>query len=97
MKILCAAIHFDDGLSHISQPKNIKKGFVICGHRHHNCFGTLSQLVSKEKFIAFNQKNVQGFLTDTNEFVTREEAAFIAKNAGQCKDNVTKLFSEDLY
>lgn len=97
MKILCAAIHFDDGIPHISQPKNIKKGFVISGHRHHNCLHTLSFLVSKEQFIFLKANSVQGFLTDTNEFVTREEAAFIAKNAGQCKDNVTKLFSEDLY
>lgn len=97
MKILCAAIHFDDGNIHFRTPKNIKTGFVICGHRHHNCFGTLSALVSKEKFIEFNKNNVQGFLTDTNEFVSRKDGAIIAKLAGQCKDDVEILFSEDLY
>lgn len=97
MKILCAAIHFDSGLSHISQPKNIKKGFVISGHRHHNCFHTLSFLVTKEQFIFLKANSIQGFLTDTNEFVTREQAAIIAKNAGQIEENYSRLFSEDLY
>lgn len=97
MKILCAAIHFDDGIPHISQPKNIQSGFVICGHRHHNCLHTLSFLVSKEQFIFLKANSIQGFLTDTNEFVTREQAAIIAKNAGQIEENYSRLFSEDLY
>lgn len=97
MKILCAAIHFDDGIFHISQPKNIQSGFVICGHRHHNCFHLLSFLVTKEQFIFFNRNRVQGFLTDTNEFVTREIAAKIAKDAGQISEETDRLFSEDLY
>ena len=97
MKILCAAIHFDDGEIHFHTPKNIKTGFVMCGHRHHNCFASLAATVSKEQFIEFNQNNVQGFLTDTNEFVSRKDGAIIAKLAGQCKENVAKLHSEDLY
>lgn len=97
MKILCAAIHFNSGIFCISQPKNIHTGFVICGHRHHNCFHTLSFLVTKEQFIFLKANSVQGFLTDTNEFVTREEAAIIAKDAGQIKENYSRLFSEDLY
>lgn len=97
MKILCAAIHFDDGEIHFHTPKNIKTGFVMCGHRHHNCFASLAATVSKEQFIEFNQNNVQGFLTDTNEFVSRKDGAIIAKLAGQCNDDVEILFSEDLY
>ena len=97
MKILCAAIHFDDGIFHISQPKNIQSGFVICGHRHHNCFHLLGTLVGEDKFIALNRESVQGFLTDTNEFVTREVAAKIAKDAGQIQEETDRLFSEDLY
>lgn len=93
--ILCAAIWFDDGKPYVHQPTNIKSGFVICGHRHHNCFTTLSLCANDKK--AFNYKKKQGFLTNTNRFVTREEAAQIAFDAGQTTELLTKLFSENLY
>jgi hypothetical protein len=38
----------------------------------------------------------QGFVTDSGEFVTREEAARIAFECGQIKEPKKKLFSEDL-
>jgi hypothetical protein len=91
--ILCAAIHFDDGINHVHQPFNIETGFVICGRRHHNCFATLSAL-KVDKAILKNHK--QGFITNTNRFVDREEAAVIAFKAGQSTQTTT-LFSEDLY
>lgn len=94
-KILCAAIWVDDGKQYVHQPTNIKSGFVICGHRHHNCFTTLSLICEDKK--AFNYEKQQGFLTNTNRFVTREEAAIIAYKAKQIKEEVKKLFSEDLY
>lgn len=93
--ILCAAIWFDDGKPYVHQPTNIKSGFVICGHRHHNCFTTLSLCANDKK--AFNYEKEQGFLTNTNKFVTREEAAKIAFDAGQTNELLTKLFSENLY
>ena len=33
--ILCAAVHYDNGLKYIFQPNyGIETGFVICGYRH---------------------------------------------------------------
>jgi hypothetical protein len=40
---------------------------------------------------------IQGFLTNTDRFVDRKEAAQIALDSGQIKEEVKKLFSEDLY
>lgn len=36
---------------------------------------------------------IEGFITDTNQIVNREEAAEIAYNAGQIKTKVNQLFS----
>jgi hypothetical protein len=89
--ILCAAIHFDDGKIYPHQPKNIVNGIVVCGRRHHNCFTTYSQMS-----IDRTCKKTQGFLTNTDKFVDRQEAADIAFKASQSKVTET-LFSEDLY
>jgi len=43
---------------------------------------------------------VQGFVTDTEKFVTREQAMVIAKAAGQIKPGrkvTSKLYSEDVW
>jgi hypothetical protein len=40
---------------------------------------------------------VQGFLTSDDRFVDRREAAKIALAAGQVKEELKVLFSEDLY
>ena len=34
--IICAAIHWRDGVSRPESPTNIDSGLVICGRRHHN-------------------------------------------------------------
>jgi hypothetical protein len=39
----------------------------------------------------------QGFLTNKNRFVSRQEGAKIAFAAGQIKEEIVRLFSEDLY
>lgn len=91
--ILCSAIHFDDGKEHIHEPSNIQTGFVVCGRRHHNCFYTASLMGEKVKQF----KKVQGFLTNTNRFVNREEAGEIAFKSGQIKEETDCLFSEDLW
>lgn len=99
--ILCAAIHFQDGEKHEHQPKNIENGYVICGRRHHNCFATRYVFKGIDKRSGANYiNNIQGFLTNTDRFVTREEAYMIAIESGQLKENPvlgTKLFSEDLW
>ncbi len=95
--IICSAIYIDDKKEHVHQPINIKTGFVVCGHRHHNCFSILSLIKLDCKSI-----NVQGFLTSKNRFVDRKEAMLIAIKAGQggnygeMKEGKI-LFSEDLY
>ena len=93
--ILCAAIWFDDGKVHDHQPVNIKTGYVICGHRHHNCFMTAGILDPERGYLKHEKE--QGFLTDENRFVGREEAGTIAYREGQTKELKEKLFSEDLY
>jgi hypothetical protein len=94
-KILCAAIHYDiDSSLRVHQPKNIKGGFVICGHRHHNIIATYNILTGG------NTKNeIQGFLTSKGRFVDRKEAMAIAIEAGQFESDggSSELYSEDLY
>lgn len=97
--IVCAGVHFINDDEYIHQPKNIKTGFVIAGHRHHNCFMTagIFNLDRKDYNIS------QGFITSNNRFVDRKFARKIANKAGQVKvltnaDGIIKeLFSEDLY
>lgn len=95
--ILCAALYFYEEKVYVHQPKNIKSGFVVCGRRHHNCFITLRMI--KEEYVAMYIS--EGFITNTDRFVSREEAYKIAFEAGQIKDkeisNTPYLVSEDLY
>lgn len=40
--ILCAAIHYDNGLEYLHQSiYGIRTGFVLCGYRHPNIIGIL--------------------------------------------------------
>lgn len=94
--ILCSAIHFDDNLSHEHQPKNIKTGFVLCGRRHHNIFAQLKALGFDYK-KKLDYKITQGFLTNTDEFVDRQEGGLIAFKSGQTRDYAETLMSEDLW
>lgn len=95
--ILCSAIWFDDGIdTYVHQPKNIQRGFVVCGRRHHNCFTTVAMLMGLRK-DRLTQKEVQGFLTNTDRFVDRTEAGEIAFSAGQTDVLKTTLYSEDLW
>lgn len=105
-RILCAAIWFDDGKEYVHQPKNIKTGMVVCGRRHHNCFSIIADILGKvgeRRDLGLHEKE-QGFLTSTDRFVTREEAAEIALRENQVKPEelaeVLKskfLYSENLY
>ena len=105
--ILCAANRYDDGQTHVNQPININRGFVICGRRHHNCITTFAQIVGfpyNELGHRIHNTEVQGFLTNTNRFVTRKEGYKIAFEADQIigpnkglPENSIGLTSEDLY
>ena len=94
MKILCSAIYINDNLKHIHQPKNISIGYVICGRRHHNCIASFS-IMTQESIM--EKEHIQGFLTDDDRFVSRNEAAEIAFKSGQIKEEISVLTSEDLY
>lgn len=105
--ILCAANHYDDGIKHDFSPKNISTGFVLCGHRHHNCINTFAHMVGfpyDEDGMRLHKTEIQGFLTNTNRFVNRKEAYKIAFEADQIigpnkgySKNSIGLTSEDLY
>ena len=97
--ILCSAIHFDDKVNREGQPSGIESGYVVCGHRHHNCFAIAFALKGDTSCLQ-NEKE-QGFITNTNRFVDRQEARKIAFDAGQLAGRVVQnnhtLYSEDLY
>lgn len=105
-KILCSAIWFNDGTKHPHQPRNIEEGFVVCGRRHHNCYA-LVQSIGKalgydktlivKKGISLERREIQGFLTDKDRFVDREEASAIALESGQINKALSKLYSEDIW
>lgn len=107
--IICSAIHFQDKNEYAHQPDNIKSGFVVCGRRHHNCYNVLSSLGKAlnlerrtREIIEVINRDSQGFLTNTNRFVNRKEAAIIAKEANQLinprlYEDGYILTSEDLY
>lgn len=100
-KILCAAIHYNDGKEYVHQPKNIKSGFVVSGRRHHNCIQTMVVLSGKmlAERIRDEVEETQGFITSDDAFVNRFDAYKIAEENNQLlnKHSNGKLYSEDLY
>lgn len=108
--ILCAAIHFNDGIKHEGQPKNIDTGFIVSGRRHHNCYATLSAIATSinlderiRLIINKADRDHQGFLTSTDRYVDRKEGLTIAKANNQIYHKMHEnevggiLISEDLY
>lgn len=85
--ILCAAVHINDGSVHREQPANVFSGYVIAGRRHNNCYETLKIILGKDRFEEYmtehTGKQVMGFITNTNKFVTRAEGYKIALKVGQ--------------
>jgi len=105
--ILCAAIWYKeiplkkkiDGVL----PINCDKGLVVLGHRHGQCMWTMGCLTGLRS-VTYAEDGVgeyiQGFLTNKNRFVDREEGFDIAEIAGQLNDRTRgsrSLYSEDLY
>lgn len=85
--IICAAIRMSDG-------------YLVRGHRHHNCIRTASEIpkYEGEKWHGDDQ----GFITSTGRYVDRKEAFEIASKANQLKYDLSRattkeLYSEDLY
>lgn len=95
--IICAAIWFNDGTKHESQPKNIDVGYVVCGRRHDACYRTYFIANKLYENSTKKHKHIQGFVTSDNMFVNRGEAAEIAFAANQIAEPTSCLMSEDLY
>lgn len=81
-------------------PINCDRGIVVTGHRHAQCIWTIGCLTGL-RAVTFAEdgigENEQGFLTNLNRFVDREEAAQIAFDSGQITQHTITLYSEDLY
>lgn len=103
-RIVCAAIWYKE-LNNLSEkwntilrPTNIETGIVICGHRHPHCMYIMMAMTGKRSVVTECGKYVQGFLTSSNRFVDRKEAAGIfTKLGGKLNYSQTELYSEDLY
>jgi len=103
--VLLSAIHFDDKREHIHQPVNITTGYVVCGYRHCNCYGLLGAIFTDTDNEPWKrvrpEKETQGFITNKNRFINREEAFKIATDNNQILDpedtRGNELFSEDIY
>ena len=80
-----------------SRPVNISKGIVFCGHSHLSCSSAFFYATIKRTVTSDVGESEQGFLTNLNRFVDRTEAAQIAFDAGQIKEGLISLYSEDLY
>jgi hypothetical protein len=96
--IICAAIHFDDGVEYAHQPVNIKTGYIVCGRRHHNCFMTVKAISGD--ILDIKIEKTQGFLTSKDMFLDRYESMLVAIACNQVKvegNEDSPLFSEDLY
>lgn len=85
-RILCAAIHVDDGVERVHLPRNIKTGMVFAGWRHHNCFVALVAVYGTpeeaNRGVSPEQRagRDQGFLTSQGRFVNREEGAVLSEH-----------------
>jgi len=109
--ILCAAIHFNDGIKRDNQAINIESGFIITGRRHHDCYAAIQAIGEAlgisdaivKTTINKADRDHQGFITSTNRYVNRSEAMQIAKSNNQIFHNMHDgeiggiLISEDLY
>jgi hypothetical protein len=91
-RILCAAVWHKAFNVNISRPLNLDFGTVFTGRRHSNCY---------EQIIAFDvpakhRDYVDGFLTENNVFLTREQAYLVACVNQQLLPHCTKLHSASM-
>lgn len=107
--ILCAAVWYKDLpmkkpdiLEHRGfRPFNVDKGVVVSGWRHGNCIYQMVAITGLRSVPSEAGEEVQGFLTNKNRFVDREEGYDIAEAAEQLNERPRgggrTLYSEDLY
>jgi hypothetical protein len=83
------------------RPYNVDRGVVMSGWRHMNCIYQMCAITGLRDIPAQVGESIQGFLTNTNRFVDREEGYNIAELANQLNDRPRgggrTLYSEDLY
>lgn len=103
-KILCAAVWYKkisvkkEVPIRSTNPINCSTGLVFSGHRHGQCIYTKCAITGLRD--AESGENEQGFLTNLNRFVDRQEAWNIAEKANQIikvSGGEGTLYSEDLY
>lgn len=101
--ILCAAVWYPEiplkkVIPHNVLPFNCDRGLVFCGWRHGQCIYTAVSITGLRQ--CESGESIQGFLTNKNKFVTREEAWIIAERENQIikqSGGHGTLYSEDLY
>ncbi len=71
-----------------------ERGKVWTGRRHHEIIQAIVAARGRAEGPVYGE---QGFLADNGRFVSREEAAKIAFEAGQIPGKLTWLFSEDIF
>lgn len=75
--------------------------YVMCSARRHGNIIAQMKALTDLRTVKNGTSSVgeyeQGFLTNKNRFVSREESGKIAFNAGQTKELKTYLFSEDVW
>lgn len=107
--ILCAAVWYKDlpmKKPEILEPRgfrpyNVDRGVVVSGWRHGNCIYQMVAITGLRSIPAEAGEEIQGFLTNLNRFVDRQEGYDIAEAANQLNDRSRggsrTLYSEDLY
>jgi len=99
-RILCAAVWFQDIEIKMDIPTesrlpvNCDRGLVFCGYRHYHCLYTMVSVTGLATYEV--GEHIQGFLTNRNRFVDREEGGLIHRANGHSTE-LDDLFSEDLY
>jgi hypothetical protein len=89
-KLVAAAIKF--------YPEDSEYPQIICGKRHCDCF----EWMFNHKVAYDKTTHIQGFLTNTDQFVDRYEAMNMALDWGQVSaedgyESGQQLYSEDLW
>jgi len=75
---------------------NVDKGSVVCAHRHGHVIALMMNLTGLRTVTYAKDgvgEHIQGFLTNKNRFVNRQEAAEIALSLVHCID----IGTDDLY
>jgi hypothetical protein len=92
--ILCAAIWINNEHELHHQPYPSPSGWTLCGWRHCQIIELYASMIKRP---ITQEKYIQGFLTNKNQFVDRKRAGEIAFRARQTEKLIHELTSEDLY